>query len=203
MFARVITPPDPIMTPADVPGSPSPTDANVAALIASATEEIDGPTGWLGRCIGPQTLELALPCFGWEWLQLMCPPIISITSVTYLDSAGVRQTVAGSTYELIVDRLHLVRGASWPSAAGGVIVTYQAGYNGAGAGKTGVVPARVKQAVKMAVQNMMALGAEDLALRSETVEGVGVQTYMVSDVASNLIQQAAERLLRGLKVYRV
>jgi hypothetical protein len=65
------------------------------------------------------------------------------------------------------------------------------------------VPARVKQAVKMAVQNMMALGAENLFLKSETVEGLGSKSYVVSDVAGKIIQDTSERLLSGLKLYRV
>lgn len=45
MITRVVVPPAPILTPADVPGSHASDDARVAALIAAATEELDGPTG--------------------------------------------------------------------------------------------------------------------------------------------------------------
>ncbi len=38
-------------------------DALITAYAAAAQGQIDGPAGWLGRAIGPQTLELRLDRF--------------------------------------------------------------------------------------------------------------------------------------------
>lgn len=210
MTVRVITPPAPIVTPAEIAGSNGPDDAMVAALIQAVTEEIDGPTGCVGRSFGPQTLEMILPGFVCgRNLLLPFRPIIGIVSVKYLDSHGSEQTVAASEYRLADDRVWFAAGFAFPSvtcAPDAVRIRYKAGYNGtAGAAdgevQTGKIPERARQAIILSVQHLKALGAENLFLRSEEVEGVGSRQWTVSDQASQIIHQAADRLLATLRVY--
>lgn len=107
-------------------------DTLIEAYIAAATAHIDGPFGWLGRSVGEQTLEYTASGFGCErYVQLPYPPVISVTSVKYLDSDGVEQTVAPADYSVIGDTFWLLPDGSWPSVGyypDAVRVRYQAGY---------------------------------------------------------------------------
>lgn len=207
MHVRVIEPPEPIVTPSQVSPAYADEDASIQALIAAATEELDGPTGWLGRCLGPQTLELVGRSFyamGNPYgIPLPCPPIIDIVSVKYLDAAGSEQTVDPGVYRPAYGHIALQPGRNWPGFgcfADAVRIRYRAGYDGE---TTGPVPERARQAIIMAVQHMKAIGAENLFLRSEEVEGIGSRQYTVSDQAGAVIRKAAKQLLSGLKVPRV
>ncbi|HSH72348.1 MAG TPA: head-tail connector protein [Methylophilaceae bacterium] len=89
----------------------------------------------IGRALVTQTLELVLDSFPGNEIELPHVPVASITSVKYLDSDGIEQTIAGSDYYL--DNAGLKNwvipghGTSWPSsfdAANAVRVRYVAGY---------------------------------------------------------------------------
>lgn len=209
MPTRVIVPPEPFMTPADIPGSHPANDPAVAAMIAAVVSVLDGPEGSLGRCLGPQTLESTLDRFLACGHRLLCPPLIpgSVT-VKYLDLDGVSQTLAPSVYGVWGDVLRIRNGAALPSIGCypyPIAIQYQAGYNGTSIanGGTGPIPPQVKQAVIMMVQHFKALGAENLFLRAEEVEGVGRFEYTVSDQAGNIIKTAADRLLASLRVRQI
>lgn len=126
--------------------------AYVEGLIAAVTAHIDGPAGWLGRAIGVQTLELVTDGFRHEPLALPCRPIIDISSISYLDSAGVWLQVDAATYELRGDELGTAWGATWPStrasrAADDVVkIRYRAGYEHA--------PAPIRVAIMMMVDDL-------------------------------------------------
>lgn len=204
MAIRVITPPSPIVTPADIAGDHAADDAAVAAMIEAVTEEIDGPTGWLGRAIGPQTLELTLPAFCHRNVRLPCPPIIGNISLKYLDSEEVVQTVDSANYRLVDDELWLARGFSFPPVAcerDAIRIRYDAGYNGTGDGKTGAIPERARQAIILSVQHMASLDVESLYLRVDEVDGVGRREFTLSDQASSIIERTCDRLLDGLRVF--
>lgn len=174
----VITPPEPVVTPAeavaqlrlDVTGE----DYLLAGLIAAATAHIDGPNGWLGRAIGMQTLELHVPDFCGGLIALPCMPIVSLTSVTYLDAAGVAQSVAAEDAYL-VDRILCTR-VGWfvPATAyraDAVRIRYVAGYPDQ-AGKS-TVPAPIRHAILMMVARLYASRGEDQAanlMEDRTVE---------------------------------
>jgi hypothetical protein len=201
MSIRVITPPDPFVTPADIAGSHQSNDPKITAMIAAAIEEIDGYTGWLGRCLAPQLLEWSLSAWPCRGYSLPIGPELEIESVTYVDHLGDDQVWAFPT-PLYFDNLPAVRGRT-----GDLRIRYWAGY-----GKRDQqdatnwieqVPARAKQAVIMSVQHMKSLSAENLFLRSDAVEGVGTKTYTISDQASAIIHGTARRLLSGLKVPRI
>ena len=205
MVVRVVEPPEPIVTPADIAGDHGADDAKVKALIAAATEAIDGPTGTLGRCLGPQLLEWSswISC---ETTRLPFGPVLAVEEVESEDQAGVVSLVDGSTYRLRDEAFIVAPGASWvrhPVHR----VRYWAGYGKRDPDDAtkwiSSVPERARQAIIMAVQHMKALSSENLFLRSDTVEGIGADQFTVSDQAGNIIRDTAKRLLAGLKVPRV
>lgn len=55
---------------------------------------------YCGLSIGEQTLEMALDAFPCGGIQLDMPPVTSIVSVKYLDTAGVQQTLDPAAYTL-------------------------------------------------------------------------------------------------------
>ncbi|TAM96311.1 MAG: hypothetical protein EPN45_21085 [Rhizobiaceae bacterium] len=221
MSIRVVTPPSAVIVkPSDLAGGYQDTDVQAQAVIAAVTETIDGPTGWLGRAIGPQTLELTLD--GWHahrhhhhWhehphaFRLPCPPIIAVESVIYLDTDGNEQTVDATDYAVTDNLLWFT--PVWTAPTLGcfpepIRVQYKAGYNGTdgaaeGEAQTGAIPARVKQAIMLTSQHMLNVGTENLFLREVQVPDVETRQFTVTDQASALIEQTCERLLGGLRVY--
>jgi hypothetical protein len=209
MPTRVIVPPAPFMTPADIPGSHAPDDAGVAAMIAAVVAEIDGPAGTLGRCLGPQTLEMSLDRFSVCGDPLICPPVIPGTVVVkYLDVDGALQTFAGANYGVYGDIVRLKPGLVMPTIGPypyPIVIQYQAGYNGTtiATGGTGPIPPQAKHAVVMGVQHLVSMNVETLFLRAEEVQDIGRFEYTVSEQAGNIIRTATGRLLASLKVRRV
>lgn len=109
-------------------------DAVLTALITAAREFAEHYTG---RALATVTLEAALDefprCDG--ALKLPMPPVASITSIKYTDTAGVEQTLAGANYALSTygtsRTVSLTYGNSWPSTqdvADAVRVRFVAGY---------------------------------------------------------------------------
>lgn len=206
MPVRVIISPEPIVLPSDIAGDHGDDDAAVAAMIQAITEEIDGPEGWLGRTLGPQTLELMLESWPGCEVKLPYPPIIKGVSVVYDDEAGVEQLVDEADYKIASGRFWLR--PSWPRPSLAdvpypVRIQYEAGYDGedVASGGTGPVPERARQAIILSVQNLKAMGSENLFLRSEEVDGVGTFQYTVSDQAGAVIKRASESLLSTLVIY--
>lgn len=201
MRVRVVVPPDPIVQPEDISGVTSGDEA-VAALIQAVTEEIDGPSGWVGRAFGPQTIELSAACWGDRSIRLPYPPIIEIDGVTYTDPDGVEQTVDGGDYALDGDLLWFR--PSWYAPALGCVpwpvkVTYQAGYED---DTTGPVPERARQAIILSVQHLRSLNVPSLYLKADEVEGIGRKEFTLSDQATKIIEQTTGRLLSTLRIYR-
>lgn len=198
MTVRVISGPTPIVTPADVPGGHAATDATITALIAAVQAGIDGPTGWLGRALGAQTLELTRAVFH-RSIRLPYRPVSEIVSVKYRDGDGAEQTVDPASYRANADTLIFATSFALPGticAPDAVKITYKAGY------ATADVPANAKQAVIIGVQHLKALSSDQsLFLRSEDVEGVGSFTYTVSEAAGLVVKSATETLLSPLQVY--
>ncbi len=62
---------------------------------------------------------------------------------------------------------------------------------------------RARQAIVLAATHLRSLGSQDLALRSDDVEGVGTKTWTVSDAAQKLIQTTVDALLTPYRVWRV
>lgn len=138
-------------------------DPLIQNLIYTAREEAEARTE---RALCTQTWKLvadswpALPAFSLSWqgafdqFQLPLPPLQSVTSIVYKDTAGVPTTLGSSNY--IVDtasepgRVALAYSQAWPGSAlqpiSGVTVTFVAGY-----GTAFVVPQSIKQAMLLLI----------------------------------------------------
>lgn len=104
-------------------------DDLIKTYIEAAASWLDGPQGWLGRCLGPQTLcanlQGGLTPLG---LELRCGPVTEIKEVAF----GLTEIPADADlYELHANRVRLRENASWPASPNGPLsITYVAGYPG-------------------------------------------------------------------------
>jgi uncharacterized phiE125 gp8 family phage protein len=139
-------------------------DALILGLIAAARAQVETRTK---RALATQTWELGLESFCWSdspWgvcsdrgssHRLPWPALQSVTSITYLDATGTRQTLSTSVYQVITGtpgRVGLAYGQSWPvvrSEPDSVLIRYVAGYGGASA-----VPDALKAAIKLLVGHL-------------------------------------------------
>lgn len=129
-------------------------DALITAMISAAQAQAEHRAG---LSLLAQTLELQLddwPCR----IDLPRPPLVAISSVKYLDAAGVEQTISSGNYW--VDRGPLVPvlrpqyGYDWPAVRGDaacIKVRYTTGY-----GTASDVPASIGAWIKLAVGEMYA-----------------------------------------------
>jgi uncharacterized phiE125 gp8 family phage protein len=155
MRVVVITPPTPIVTweeaKAHLRLDGDSEKVLVEAMIAAATANIDGPTGWLGRSIGAQDLEVRFDLVATSsTIRLPYAPVISLLGVTYLDRNDVEQEADLDDFELLGDML-VPQGSEWIWLGGSLRreagrVRYRAGYVD--------VPAPIKAAVLMMVGDM-------------------------------------------------
>lgn len=112
-------------------------DALIALYIAAARRAVEHQTG---RKLIAQTWELALDAFPAGEIDLQLAPVSSITSIKYIDSAGVEQTLASNAYTLDAGVLPAwalpAYGYEWPATlatANAVKVRFVAGWANAGA----------------------------------------------------------------------
>ena len=110
-------------------------DSLITALIVTARQQAEHRTG---RALVSQQWRYAIDAFPVDSLELPLPKLLSVQSVTYLDSDGTRQTLANTEYDVITDelvgRLIPAYGKSWPSCRewpGSVQVSYTCGYGAA------------------------------------------------------------------------
>ena len=119
--------------------------AYLTSLITAARQMAEVMTG---RALITQTWYAYWNFFPNE-LRLPFPPLVSITAITYKDTAGASQTLAAALYEVHTEQdpgvVVRAYGASWPSTYGmpNVIrAEYVCGYGAATA-----VPQAIKQAM--------------------------------------------------------
>jgi uncharacterized phiE125 gp8 family phage protein len=128
-------------------------DPHLTALITAARETLEET---LSRSLLTQTWVLRLSRFpAWE-IPLPRPPLVSVTSITYLDSNGVSQTVDPARYTVdpyaYVGRVVPAYGLYWPATRpvpNAVTVTYVAGWTTRGA-----VPQMIRRAILMVVGSL-------------------------------------------------
>jgi uncharacterized phiE125 gp8 family phage protein len=124
-------------------------DALITSLITAAREFAEHHTG---RALAAQTLEGALDCFpACDYIDLPMPPVASVTSIKYTDTAGTEQTLWASAYSLsgygLSNRVNLAANATWPSTqdvADAVRVRFVAGY--------AVIPEALKNAMLLHIE---------------------------------------------------
>ncbi len=133
-------------------------DTLITALVAAATEHLDGHAGILGLALVTQKWRQDFGCFR-DCLRLPLGPVQSIDSVKYYDAADVLQTVDPAVYALYADPLGPVvmlrSGKSWPGPIAwrpdAVQVTAVCGF-----GAAGDVPAPLRAAILLLVGHLYA-----------------------------------------------
>lgn len=130
-------------------------DSTLDMCIKAARERIENDTS---RALVTQTLRVtmdAFPCaadrtyasenLNIEAIQVPRPPLVSVTSITYVDTDGATQTLSASRYTVDTysepGRIVPAYGYSWPSTRdipNAVTIVYVAGYT------TTNIPARAK-----------------------------------------------------------
>ncbi len=128
-------------------------DADFARWITEARQKVERDTR---RALITQTHVLKLDEFpSCDYIDLLSPPLSSVTSVQYVGTGGTTQTFASSSYTVDTNRtpgiLYLNFSESWPSTRGvmnSVTVTYVTGYGAAASS----VPAAAKSAILLLVK---------------------------------------------------
>ena len=144
-------------------------DTLIGGLITAARQWAEWYTQ---RAFITQTWDLKLDAFPSEPLELPKAPLVSVSSVTYVDSAGASQTWAADEYVVKVyagqhappGRLWLAYGEAFPitlPVLDAVTIRFVAGYGAAAA-----VPEEIKLGIKVLV-------AELYKAREESVVGEG------------------------------
>ena len=108
-------------------------DTLIGALITAAREQAEIVTG---RALITQTLVWRMDGFPGHVLRVPRPPLQSVTSIAYTDTAGDAQTLAASKYQVDTKsqpgRLAPVFGEVWPTVEIGTLnpltITLVAGY---------------------------------------------------------------------------
>lgn len=110
------------------------------------------------------------------------PPLVSVTSIVYVDVNGTSQTLASSNYRVDTDtepgRITLAYEQSWPtirSVTSAITITYQAGY-----GKAAAVPDDVKHAIKLMLTHFFEYREPVSAVKMEIVP-LGALNLLWSD----------------------
>ena len=123
-------------------------DGLLRAYIRAATRQVETETGrqlmlatWVYRAS-------AFPACG--IIEVPRPPLLTVTTLAYVDGLGVTQTWASSNYRVDVQadpgRVHLAYAISWPSVRSqydAVQLTYTAGY--------GAAPSDVPEPLRVAI----------------------------------------------------
>lgn len=123
-------------------------DALITSLIQAARESCEK---YLQMALISQTITEKFYCFKPYGLRLSVSPMISVSSVAYLDSGGNSQTLSTDIYGVKDGEkpplIYLKYGQVWPATyaqTDAITVTYLAGYANAAA-----VPALIKTAMYM------------------------------------------------------
>jgi len=140
--------------------------ALVESYIGAVTEQAEAFTR---RALISQTWELVLDCFPAE-IAMPLPPLVSVTSIKYLDGAGVLQTLDPALYSVdtasIPARIGPAYGASWPGTLampGAVVVKFVCGYGDAAADVPDSIKAWIMLNVASLYENRESLGDVRLA----------------------------------------
>ena len=132
--------------------------------IEAATNEVEGH---INRALVQRTFEYRLPTF-WDLMKLPVTPVQSITSIQYIDTNGVTQTLATSVYGADLNSeppyIYLDYGQSWPGTRdihNAVTITFVGGYASVDSGDSPAItdyrkkiPEGIKQAILLLVEDM-------------------------------------------------
>ncbi len=127
-------------------------DRVIEALIVAARQKVESDT-W--RALMTQTWGLSLDAFPANNgpIALPLPPLQTVDSIKYIDTAGTEQTFEAANYKADAvsepGRVALAYGQAWPSTReeiNAVTVQFTAGY-----GDAGDVPEGLKEAMKLLI----------------------------------------------------
>ena len=130
-------------------------DTLLTGLIQAAREYAEG---YQNRALCTQTWELVLDSWPSEsYIEIPLPPLQSVTSIKYKDTAGVESTWADTNYIVDIDsflgRLVWGYGVTWPTVtlypAGGIRIRFVAGY-----GLAAAVPGMTKAAILLLIGHL-------------------------------------------------
>jgi uncharacterized phiE125 gp8 family phage protein len=172
-------------------------EQDTAALcVKAAREQVETETR---RAYMKQTWVLKLRrWWGGRFLELPRPPLLSVTSITYVDTAEATQTLATSVYKVLTRRhdspfggVYLADGEEWPELFGEInaqeiTITFVAGYSSNADEETqrAAVPATARVANRQLASHYFGLARE-----------VGITGTILTQIPHGL-----ERILWGLKV---
>ena len=150
-------------------------DEFLTDLIAAAREMVEKDSG---RAFTRQTRELQLDAFPVGVIELPRAPLVSVSSVTYVDEAGASQVLSSALYQVDTrsepGRVAPAYGTSWPATRdvlGAMRIQYLCGLDLTDAAV--IVPSAAKHAMKLCI-------AEWNENRQRAVIGVSVterETY--------------------------
>lgn len=169
-------------------------DELIEAYIVAAEHRVDGPTGITGRAFRPQRLRYSFHSFS-SRICLPFPPLISVDSLSYLDSNGDVQFFLEEDQWRVVGvgseqggAILPLYGVEWPSLLTTtdpdlVRVEFTAGYYAPNSPDDDRVPATIKHAIKLIVGDWY-------EQRVSTIVGTSAAT----------MPQGAEMLIAPLRV---
>lgn len=130
-------------------------DTLIDAYVKAARQYVEED---MGRALITQTWDYTLDEFPADGsaIQIPRPPLQSVTSVTYVDSAGATQTLSSANYIVNTGKrngeITLAYGQTWPATreqANAVTIRFVAGYGAASA-----VPETIKTAVRLTLGDL-------------------------------------------------
>lgn len=160
-------------------------DSLIEPLITAVRQHVEGRDGWLGRALLTQTWEWRLDRFptGRSWkdaLRVPLPPLQSVTSIQYVDTAGATQTWSPSLYNVSTysqpGRIAPAFGQVFPSTQtviDAVTVTFVAGY---GANPEDI-PGPILAALKLMIGDLYC--NRDTRLRQGTIDNPTVARLLM------------------------
>ena len=129
-----------------LPAGESDHDNYLSRLITLGREQVESDTGMIGFT---RSWVLSLDTWPADFIQLDKWPLISVTSIAYLDTAGSSQAWSAGNYDVDISRERSVVfpsfGITWPAiraTQNAITVTYVAGH-----ATVGAIPQRFRQAV--------------------------------------------------------
>lgn len=130
-------------------------DTSLSAMITTARQICEL---WHGRAYIDRTYELTLDEWPCNCIELPYPPLDSVSSIAYTDTAGTVTTWTATEYQVdatgFVGRIVPAYGYTWPTLTlrtlAGIKITYKAGYGPLASD----VPERIKHAIKLVLGDL-------------------------------------------------
>jgi len=168
-------------------------------MLAAAEQTLDGPAGLLGRALVSQQWEMYFTdsTFPGGAITIPLPPLLSVDSLECEDGSGEFLVVDPQNYKIWPGEPAKILPNGWRIPPFSCLrLRFTCGYGPAGTD----VPEPIRQAIVMKAAFQRSMSRDDPQLRSETVDGVGTQTWAVSDVVGTAYEKAALALVSGYRM---